>query len=205
MKSLKKQYDRVLLKNMEVSRRLAELTENEIIKKYLELASKNEQLLEQAQKLYIQIKCEEYVQCDHIWVRTFRSDDESEFLPSHLCHGCIKCGLDQKVNYFDQLNDGLLSFDQKIVRDFLLEHSKGPGNIYFKGIDTFMDCDLDLAKAIYSKIMKVYPNIDDETASKYFCAALHNIRKTDVSASRETDRAIRLSLSPSFSKWNSRY
>lgn len=29
MKSLKKQYDRVLLKNMEVSRRLAELTENE--------------------------------------------------------------------------------------------------------------------------------------------------------------------------------
>ena len=205
MKSLKKQYDRVLLKNMEVSRRLAELTENEIVKKYLELASKNKQLLEQAQKLYIQIKFEEYVQCDHIWVRTFRSRDESEFLPSHLCHGCIKCGLDQKVNYFDQLNDGLLSFDQKIVRDFLLEHSKGPGNIYYRGIDTFMDCDLDFAKAIYSKIMKAHPDIDDETASKYFCAVLHNIRKTDVSASRETDRAIRLSLSPSFSKWNSRY
>ena len=204
MKSLKKQYDRVLLKNMEVLRRLAELTENEIIKKYLELASKNEQLLEQAQKLYIQIKCEEYTQCNHIWVRTFRSRDES-VIPSHQCHGCIKCGLDQKVNYFGQLNDGLLSFDQKIVYDFLLEDSKCPGNIYYKGIDTFMDCDLDLAKAIYSKIMKVYPDIDDEAASKYFCAALHNIRKTDVSASRETNRAIRLYLSPSFSKWNSRY
>ena len=86
MKSLEKQYDRVLLKNMEVSRRLAELTENEIIKKYLELASKNEQLLEQAQKLYIQIKCEEYAQRNHIWVRTFRSRDES-VIPSHQCHG----------------------------------------------------------------------------------------------------------------------
>ena len=79
------------------------------------------------------------------------------------------------------------------------------GGVYRSGIDTKMFCDLDLAKAIYSKIREAHPNIDDETARKYFEIALDNIKNIKVSDERKTSRAKRLSLSLKFYKWPGRY
>lgn len=69
------------------------------------------------------------------------------------------------------------------------------------GIKANILCDLDLAKAIYTKIKEAHPNIDDETIVKYLKVALHNIRDTKVSDERKVNRAIRLALKASFNKW----
>lgn len=73
---------------------------------------------------------------------------------------------------------------------------------YRRGIYTKISCNLNLARAIYSKIKEAHPDIDDETATKYFKVALTNIRNTEVSDKRQKDRAKRLSLSPKFNSWN---
>ena len=75
------------------------------------------------------------------------------------------------------------------------------GGVYRSGIDTKMFCDLDLAKAIYSKIREAHPNIDDETARKYFEIALDNIRNIKVTEERKANRAKRLLLIPGFNRW----
>lgn len=71
-----------------------------------------------------------------------------------------------------------------------------------KGINTKIPCDLNLAKAIYSKIKKAHPNIDDKTATKYFEIALDNIRNIPVNEERKINRARRLSLFSNFNRWN---
>ena len=75
--------------------------------------------------------------------------------------------------------------------------------IHLLNNDNFLieSSDLDLAKAIYSKIKESHPDIDDETARKYFEIALDNIRKIKVNDERKVSRAKRLSLSPKFNKW----
>ena len=51
---------------------------------------------------------------------------------------------------------------------------------YKKGKSTDIICDLELATAIYNKILEYYPNIDDDTAIKYLGIALDNIRNIKI-------------------------
>ena len=74
-------------------------------------------------------------------------------------------------------------------------------NYYRKGLISISSCNLQLAMAIYNKIIEKYPDIDDETALKYFEIALDNIRDIKVSSKRKRSRAIRLNLNPNFSNW----
>lgn len=90
------------------------------------------------------------------------------------------------------------TLEQRVMYDFLENYS------YRSGIDTHVSCDLDLAKAIYSKIKEAHPDIDDEIARKYFEIALDNIRKIKVNDERKVSRAKRLSLSPKFNEWTAR-
>lgn len=75
-------------------------------------------------------------------------------------------------------------------------------NCRIKGIETEIACDLDLAQAIYSKIKEAHPDIDDKTAIKYFEIALGDIRNIKVNENRKINRAKRLLLEPSFTRWN---
>ena len=68
-------------------------------------------------------------------------------------------------------------------------------------METKLVCNLDLAKAIYSKIKEAHPDIDDETARKYFEISLDDIRNIKVNDERKKSRAKRLSLNPDFNKW----
>ena len=72
-----------------------------------------------------------------------------------------------------------------------------------KGKSTDIICDLELATAIYNKILEYYPNIDDDTAIKYLGIALDNIRNIEVSEERKMGRAKRLDLSKNFNRWSS--
>ncbi len=196
MEALKEQYAKIVSERKGLIEQINILAEDETVKNYLELHSQNDKLANQQKDLYKQIKVEEYSSCNHIWVNTLHDYDSWEGRSYNYC-GCIKCGLDKRVFHLVESyhSPDWLTFDQRIMYDLLRKHS------YRAGIDTNLLCDLDLAKAIYSKIKEVYPDIDDETAIKYFKVALHNIRDTKVSEERKSSRAKRLSLKPDFNKW----
>ena len=117
-------------------------------------------------------------------------------------YGCVKCGLDERVLYLAEYYHNLdcLTLDQRIMYDFMKNHSDNPEKDYL-GIDSNLLCDLDLATAIYKKIKEVHPYIDDELAVKYLETSLHKIRNIDVSDERKENRAKSLSLKPDFNKW----
>lgn len=137
------------------------------------------------------MKNEEYKCCEHILVYSEIDYDGYEGRTYRSC-GCIKCGLDSSILKQDR---EWLPFSKKIMYDYLREE-------YLSGRETEIVCDLDLAQAIYSKIRQTHPDIDDETAVKYFEIALDNIRNIKVSDERKTNRAKRLSLDPKFKSWN---
>ena len=188
MKNLKKQYDQISSKRKELKGQINVLLMDENVKKYFKLCNQNNELLTLQRDLFKQIKVGEYSSCKHIWVNTLDEYDSWEGRSHNYC-GCVKCGLDKRVFHLMERfhNSDWLTLDQKIMYDFMKNNS------YKSGIDTKLLCDLDLATAIYMKIIEVHPDIDDETAVKYL--------DTKVSDERKVSRAKRLSLGPTFNKW----
>lgn len=197
MESLKNQYDQIVSEKKGLIEQISVLEENEKVKKYLKLCSERDKLANKQENLYKQIKIEEYSSCNHIWVNILHESDCCEGRSYNYC-GCVKCGLDKRVFHLleSRINLGVVSLDQIIMLDVLKNHS------YKAGIDTRLSCDFDLAKAIYSKIKEAHPDINDETAIRYFKVALHNIRDIKVNDERKVSRARRLSLKPNFNKWD---
>lgn len=194
MESLKKQYGRIFFEKNALTEQIRNLEENETVKKYFELCRQKEKLSIQQANLYRQLKAEKYASCNHIWVNTLHEYDSSEGR-AYNYYGCIKCGLDERVFHQEELN-GLDFFtsDQRIMYDFMQEHD------YKRGIWTNIFCDLDLAQVIYSKVKEAHPDIDDDTARKYFEIDLDNIGKILVNEEEKTSRAKKLSLSSKFNK-----
>ena len=200
MENMKNQYDKIVSERKELIKEINSLAENEIVKKYFELCNKNDKLATQQKDLYKQIKVGEYSSCNHIWVNTLHEYDSWEGR-SYNYDGCVKCGLDQRVFRLMEIyhKPDLLTPNQRIMYDYMINHLS-----YKSGTYTNLLCDLDLASAIYKRIMKVHPDIDDETAIKYLKVSLHNIRDPKVSEERKESRAKRLSLNSKFSKWYGR-
>lgn len=185
------QYQKILSKKKGIEKEIAKLRENEAVKRYIDLSNQNEGIDKQLNDLFLRIKKDEYSSCNHIWVKVLHESDNREGR-SYEYFGCMKCGLDQRV-ILKRRDD--LTLDQKVMYKVLNEHNYQFG-IYAKTV-----CDFDLAKAIYAKIKKAHPNIDDETARKFFEIALTNIRKNKISDQRKASRAKRLSLKPEFKHW----
>ncbi len=196
MDNLKKQYDQIVSERKDIIEQIKVLAENETVKKYFSLRELNDKLSKQQNDLYTQIKFGEYLSCNHIWVTTLHEYDSWEGR-SYNYRGCVKCGLDRRVFHLMKSyhNPEWLTFDQRIMYDFMMNHSLN------RGIDSNLLCDLDLAKAIYAKIKEVHPDIDDMTAIKYLKAALYNIRNIKVNDKRKLSRAKRLSLKTNFNNW----
>lgn len=194
MDNLKKQYNEISVKRETIIKQINKLKNNEIVKKYFDLCSCNEKLIIQQNELEKQIKFRKYSSCNHILVTTLREYDDLE-CRSYDYQGCIKCGLDTSILLLN-CNLKYLTSEQRIMYDYMKDCE------YFNGIDTELLCDLDLAKAIYSRIKEVHPDIDDETATKYFEISLNDIRNIKVSEERKISRAKRLSLNTIFNKWN---
>lgn len=196
MENLKDKYNQVVSERKDIIDKINVLAENETVKEYFSLRQQNDELAREQNNLYKQIKVGEYSSCNHIWVNTLHDYDSWEGR-SYNYHGCVKCGLDKRVFHLMESyhSPDWLTLDQRIMYDFMRNHSYG------SGIDTNLLCDLDLARAVYAKIKEVHPDIDDETAVKYLKVALHNIRDTKVSDERKESRAKRLSLKSGFNKW----
>ena len=195
MESLKEQYEQILIEKSEIIKKIGTLANNDVVKEYLYLCSKCDELTEQQEKLYRDLKYNEYSLCNHIWITTENKYDYSEGR-TYQYRGCIKCGLDTRVCQRSHRDLKYLTFDQQIMYYFIRTKS------WENGIHTNILCNLELAKAIYSKIKINHPNIDDETARKYFENALYDIRNIKVNDERKESRAKRLSLSSDFNRWS---
>ena len=139
------------------------------------------------------VKKEEFSKCSHIWIPVSKNVDYYEGR-SDIDYGCMKCGLDQRV--LSVSNPEFLSDDDKIMYNYLCQHYA-----IHQGIKSHTLCDLDLAHAMYSKIVEYHPEIDDVTALKYFEIALDNMRNIRVNDDRKESRVKRLMLKPGFHNW----
>ncbi len=139
------------------------------------------------------MKQQNYETCNHILVYSKIEYDRYEGR-TYKSRGCIKCGLDNSIL---DTNIDFLHSKEKIKYTYLRKK-------YLTGIETKVTCDLDLARAIFSKIKEAHPKIDNKTAIKYFEIALDNIRNIKVNEDRKVNRAKRLSLSPDFKRWDAR-
>ena len=197
MSILNDKYKKITEQRKNISIELKELLENESVKRYFELCSKDKNLAFQQREVYENIKNEQYLKCNHIWVNTLKDYDSYEGRTETYC-GCIKCGLDERVIYMMEYNPdcSALTEDQKIMYKIMND------SYYKKGINTNVNCNLELAMAIYKRIKEKYPNIQDGLARKYFEIALDNIRNIQVNDERKKSRAKRLSLNENFNRWN---
>ena len=191
MESLRENYDRIVNERKSIIDELKVLEENDKIKKYFELTKKNDELYKIERDLYAEIRKEEFKKCNHVLIYSKSIYDELE-QRTYRYRGCIKCGLDESVKADDNYK---FSSVTKAMHDCL-----GWVNIKGKYIDYV--CDLELARAIYNRIKEVHPDINDETAIKYFEIALDNIRNIKVSEERKEKRANRLCLRKGFNNWN---
>lgn len=199
MEDLKATYEQVVLERKDIIDRINVLAEDETVKEYFSLCKQNDELASQQKDLYKKIKVKEYSSCNHIWVTILHDYDRAEGR-SYNYHGCVKCGLNERVLYLMELYNkpDELKLDERIMYDFLKNRCS------LGGTNAKLFCDLGLAKAIYLKIREAHPDIDNETAVKYLKVALHFIRDIEVSDERKVSRAKRLSLNPNyFNKRNS--
>lgn len=184
MMDYKKEYEIILQRYNNGLERVKELEEDDKVKEYLELREMNRILSLQLCILRDKIKRKEYAECNHIWV--VLSDDGR----GHEYCGCIKCGLDERVRRESNLS--VLSNEEIVMKEFMRF------NYYEKGYYSSFPCNLQLARAIYSKIKENYPDIDDETALKYFETAIGKIR---INSKKGFTRVRRLGLNPYFNEW----
>ena len=73
-------------------------------------------------------------------------------------------------------------------------------NPNLNGIQTNYACDLELAQTIYSRIKEVLPDINDETARKYFEIALDNYILYRYDNKIKNQKRKRLGLRPTFNR-----
>jgi len=194
--SIKEKYEDIIISRKKIINELDALMENEYVKKYLELCDKNNMLINQEEVLYTNLKNEEFDLCNHIWIISRAKVDGFNRITERF-HGCIKCGLNSEIHSIEYRHDiDSMSIDEKIMYNYMENHNYRQG-IY---LDEF--CDLDLAKALYSKVRGKHPNIDDMTVCKYFEIALNDIRNIKVNKDRKINRAKRLCLNKNFSRWD---
>lgn len=193
MSDIRKNYEEMLSEMKKINSRLEELMEDKQVQEYLTLDDQRLKLESELSELYTVMKKEEFSKCSHIWIPVSKNIDYYEGR-SDIDYGCMKCGLDQRV--LSASYPEFLSVDDKIMYNYLYQHYA-----IHQGIKSHTLCDLDLAHAMYSKIVEYHPEIDDVTALKYFEIALDNMRNIRVTDDRKESRVKRLMLKPGFHNW----
>ena len=166
------------------------LEENPIVKKYIGLQRKKNELAAKKKELYRLMKHTEYENCNHLWVISMDEHGEYDYV-------CVKCGLNYKsLRLTNRGKEDTLTFNERVMASVLKEQS------FVNDADINFVCDKELAMALYKKIKEQHPNIDDKTVIKYFNIALNDIRNIEVNDERKKSRAKRLGLSKDFNRWN---
>lgn len=193
MSSVKEQFEEAKRQLRAVLEELERIKTDPAVIRYNELDDEHASLSYTLRELFPAVKYEEYDSCDHILVYSIRDFHRWKGGKKQVYCACIRCGLDQSVT---NSNMGHLTDEQDAMKSYFNERG-----IYLNGTFLGIECDIDLARKIFSRIIETHPNIDDETAIKYFVKALNDIRDKEVSDERQESRAKRLSLNPDFRRW----
>ncbi len=178
---------------LQIKRQL-ELLKQSKSKEYFQLCNLQDNLNKKQQELFQKIKLgEQYSSCHHIWVYSSIEHDGHEGR-KYEYSSCIKCGLREEAT--ERKN---YSLEYQMMNAFFSHHRNFHN--YNGAIHTELLCELDLGRAIYSKIKEAHPNIDDKTAADYVAKSLYHIRNIKINEAREASRAKRLSLTPGFHEW----
>lgn len=166
MENLKIKQEKIENERKKIIQELNKLRESKIIKKYFELCSKNDELLNQQKSLIKEIKTIEYKNCNHILIMTKYDPDYVEGR-SERYYGCVKCGLNNEIFTKTRgiFGTEFLTFGEQIMHDYMQTNP-------IDGIYLHKLYDLEIAKSIYNNIKSSFPDIDDETACKYLEIAL---------------------------------
>lgn len=192
LNELEQKRDRLRKKLIKNVSRIEVLEKEEIVREYKKLTETTTKDYKELEELNFQIVQDKMKNCSHIFIiNQIDNIWDGHRTDTYKYCGCIKCGLDSR--YTD--NNYYASPLQKKMVDIYKETLKN--GIVIKDI-----CSLDLARAIYSGILKVYPNIPDEVAINYFKVALNNIRTNNVTQNVREKRIKRLGLHPSFKSWD---
>ena len=201
IESMRTEYEKLQKQVSDNQEEIAKLAEDEKVVKYFKLCSENKDLIKERDDLYIKMKVKEYDECNHIWIKSFIDYDADECRSTTYC-GCIKCGINELAFFFaDYYDFKYLSLNNQAAYKHMVSKGTFGNKAYMTGIVTKVACNLSLASAIYSKIKEQYPEIDDETARKYFEIALDDIRNINVNEKRQASRIKRLSLETDFKDW----
>ena len=98
MEDIKNKYEQVSLERKDILDKIKVLKEDERVKEYFSLCKKNDELANQQKDLYEKIKDKDYSSCNHLLVTVLHDYDRIEGR-SYDYHGCVKCGLNEKVLY----------------------------------------------------------------------------------------------------------
>lgn len=156
----KKEYREVLKKRQTILDRLAELKETDIIKEYERLIDEDDNLYNKENKLYKELKFEEYKSCDHVLVNSFIDCEEGYGGRTIRYKGCIKCGCNE---YVKEKRNCYLSPEEKAMLSYL-------DSIYYgklDGEDLQINCE-DFEETIkkYKSLKRLNKTLQEKTILK---------------------------------------
>lgn len=201
-KNLESKYENISNRLKKISNELMSFEKEnaDILKKYDELQNESKKIYGEYRAIHKQVLIKKYNNCNHLMIRSHIERDYSYGGKSSATRTCLKCGLDEIVNdnYYYY---GFISEDEaEAMKTYIKNNHFG----YFdRSVASNEICDSELACAIYQKIKEINPDIDDDTAIKYWEIALENIRKKNITEEQKEHRAKRLSLHRDFKRWNS--
>ena len=186
--NIKEKYQGLEQRKNDLQRQIKTLELDKTVQQYIALQTEKDKLESARWDLYRKMKLKEYKDCRHILIYS-SIDSHKE---------CVKCGLRDDVQlYYSAFEIPYYSLDS-----IMYEHLE---KCYFRGLDTDICCDPELAHAIYKRLQAVYPDIHDQEGLQYLQHALLHISTIPVNEERKQSRARRLSLDSDFSGWNSRH
>ena len=170
---LKEEYRNVNFDLEIANKKIKDLENNNLIKRYNELLEEKEELLLLRRQTYIKMKKQEYENCEHLWLIGYDEDF------------CLKCGLSTHYKFIIDKSDYYrLDLDHRIMHDYLKD--KNLYELIHKcGLVTYIHEDNSLVIEMYNKIKDKYSNINDEQIIHYINSAIHNIDKKNKKLERK--------------------
>ena len=169
IEKLKTEYEKLKKEKNDILEQSNILEGNQFVKRYFNLQQQSKNLENKERLIFIEIKNNEFANCQHIWITT---NDNKQ----HKTRACIKCGLNEEYLFIENPNEELISLEEQLAYNFM--HN----NQYCNGIELDITCTYDLARKIYLKLKENY--LDDETLCKYFLLTLDGIKENDDNQSR---------------------
>lgn len=180
-----------------------ELEKNSAVQEYLKLKKSIKELNRREENIQSDIDIEEILNCDHIFANeklNVLSEPKNGMIVKTLCSSdlrCIKCGL-----HINWLRGDLYEkhYANSQVREIRMKAMKSKiAHEYFRqnklrSFNPTSYLSVELALAIYARIIECNPGIDEVTAKVYFEHAMRNILKDNIPNEKHKDRVRRLDM-----------